>query len=55
MSTNILYVNTFSDCRLEDMTLSGIRRYAAARGWSVEAVGPDAVAAGKLPALLQAI
>ncbi len=51
----ILYINVFPDCRVEDMTLAGIRRYAAGRGWSVESAGPDAVASGKLASLLRTI
>jgi LacI family transcriptional regulator len=51
----ILYINIFPDCRVEEMTLAGIRRYAGGRGWSVEGAGPDAVASGKLASLLRAI
>ena len=51
----ILYINVFPDCRVEDMTLAGIHRYAAGRGWSVEDAGPDTAASEKLASLLRAI
>ena len=51
----ILHINTFPDCRVETMTLAGVRRYSGVRGWAVEAVGSEALAAGRLPALLRAI
>ena len=51
----ILYINVFPDCRVEEMTLAGIRRYAGGRGWSVEGAGLETVASGKLTSLLRAI
>jgi len=55
MAARILYVNPFPDCRVETMTLAGVRRYAGVRGWAVEAVRSEALAAGRLPALLRTI
>ena len=55
MAAKILYVNTFPDCRIEAMTLSGIRRYAAARGWPVETAGAADVVPRKFPALLRTL
>ncbi|MBQ6245750.1 MAG: substrate-binding domain-containing protein, partial [Kiritimatiellae bacterium] len=55
MASRILYVNPFPDCRVETMTLAGVRRYAGVRGWAVEAVRSEALAAGRLPALLRTI
>lgn len=55
MAARILYVNPFPDCRVETMTLAGVRRYAGVRGWAVEAVRSEALSAGRLPALLRTI
>lgn len=55
MAARILYVNPFPVCRVETMTLAGVRRYAGVRGWAVEAVRSEALSAGRLPALLRTI
>jgi DNA-binding LacI/PurR family transcriptional regulator len=38
MSATILYLNTAPGDRIQEMTLAGIRRYAAARRWEAESV-----------------
>lgn len=38
MAATILYLDTIPGERIQKMTLAGIRRYAAAKGWHVVAV-----------------
>ena len=50
----ILYLNTAPGDRIQGMTLAGIRRYAAARGWTVEAVPSNESRPEDVPSLLAA-
>ncbi len=50
----ILYLNTAPGDRIQGMTLAGIRRYAVARGWTVEAVPSDESRPEDVPSLLAA-
>ena len=50
----ILYLNTAPGDRIQGMTLAGIRRYAAARGWTAEAVPSDESRPEHVPSLLAA-
>ena len=48
----ILHLNTRPAQRIPQMTLAGIRRYAAARGWMAEAFSEDESRPEAIPALL---
>ena len=52
MSATILYLDTIPGNRIQETTLAGMRRYAVARGWDVEAVPWDRSRPEALPALL---
>ena len=50
----ILYLDTIPGERIQKMTLAGIRRYAAVRGWDVVAVPREKSRPAAIPALLAA-
>lgn len=52
MAATILYLDTIPDERIQKMTLAGIRRYAAAKGWHVVAVPVAESRPDRIPALL---
>ena len=54
MSATILYLNAMPDDLIHGMKLAGIRRYAAVRGWEVEAVPRRGFRPGDIAALLAA-
>ena len=54
MAATILYLDTIPGERIQNMTLAGIRRYAAARGWDAVAVPREESRPAAIPALLAA-
>ena len=54
MAATILYLDTIPGERIQEMTLAGIRRYAAARGWDAAAVPVEESRPTSIPALLAA-
>ena len=54
MAATILYLDTIPGERIQNMTLAGIRRYAAARGWDAVAVPREEPRPAAIPALLAA-
>ncbi len=54
MAATILYLDTIPGERIQNMTLAGIRRYAAARGWDAVAVPGEESRPAAIPALLAA-
>lgn len=53
MSATILYLNTDPDAHIPQMTLAGMRRYAASRGWAAEAFSAAESRKSRLAALFR--